>query len=265
MYRQCFRRLKIQTALITLIVLPSFALGASQATLTTELISTVGKQGMFSQRIAKDYLYKGAHIEESKMEKQLKITLEQTRIVHSTLIDSTNNPKISNLLAFVEMNNDDFEEKIKENFSLDNAQYVLDLSESLLEGNKYIMKSLKKSLKVKNTSTIVDISETQSMLSQRIAKYYIAYQLGIKDKNTVNQMNKAVQEFSENHKLLYSHKSNSKEIKKKLEKIDRLWNIVYKFYLDIETGGLPFIVFTTTDKITKQMDAITSAYIKLEK
>jgi hypothetical protein len=154
--------------------------------------------------------------------------------------------------------------KTKEKFSLDNAQYVLDLSESMLEGNEYIMSSLKKAANV-HASKLIDTSARQSMLSQRIAKYYIAYQLGIKDTNTINQMKKAVEEFSNNHKDLMANKTNTPEINAQLKKIDRLWKVVYKFYLDIEMGGLPLIVFNTTDDITNKMDEVASLYVKLSK
>jgi hypothetical protein len=42
-----------------------------------------------------------------------------------------------------------------------------------------------------------------------------------------------------------------------------LWKVVYKFYLNIGKGGLPFIVFTSTDDITKMMDDITNLYVEL--
>jgi hypothetical protein len=174
------------------------------------------------------------------------------------------NEKIINLLEFVEMNNQDIVIKTKEKFTIDNAQYVLDLSESMLEGNEYVMKALKKSTKVQE-SKLVDISARQAMLAQRISKYYIAYQLGIKDNNTINQMNKAVEEFTNNHKLLVANKTNTGEITTQLKKVDRLWSVVYKFYLDIESGGLPLIVFNTADDITKKMNAITHLYVKLGK
>ncbi len=236
---------------------------ATTQTSTVELISIAGKQRVLSQRIAKDYLYKGADVAVNKSNKQLAKTLKESKYVQQKLKESITDPRIVNLISFVEMNFQDISEKTKEKFNIDNAQYVLDLSESMLEGNEYIMTSLQKSSGA-TTSKLIDMSTRQSMLSQRIAKYYIAYQLGIKDDNTVNQMNKAVKLFSESHKTLMANKTNTPEINAKLKKIDRLWGVVYKFYLDIEMGGLPLIVFNTTDDITKSMKEITSLYVKLK-
>ncbi len=229
-----------------------------------ELINIAGKQRMLSQRIAKDYLYIGKHIATDKASKQLKASLKEFNANQKKLAEMINDPEIKNLLEFVNMSLQELEGIVKKPFSLDNAQLVLDLSESMLEGSQYVVDSLTNLLKIKE-SKIVAISGKQRMLAQRIAKYYIAYQAGIKDKNTVDQMNAAVKEFSKNHKILMENKDNTATINQKLAQVDKLWKIVYKFYLNIEKGGLPFIVFTTTDDITRKMDEITKLYVELYK
>jgi len=134
----------------------------------------------------------------------------------------------------------------------------------MLEGSQYVVDSLKETVKIQE-SKIVGQAGKQRMLAQRIAKYYIAYQAGIKDKNTIDQMKAAVATFSESHAGLMANSANTPEINRKLNEIDRLWKIVYKFYLNIEKGGLPLIVFNTTDNITKKMNQITGLYVELYK
>jgi len=231
---------------------------------TVKLIDIAGKQRMLSQRIAKDYLYAGENVAKTKATKELKVSLQELNNDHKILVDSINDPDIKNLLSFVKMSSEDFEATAKQPFNLDNAQLIIDLSESMLEGSQYVVESLKKKVKVKD-STIVGIAGRQRMLAQRIAKYYIAYQAGIKDKNTVEQMKAAVKLFAKNHKTLMNNKSNTPEINRKLHEIDRLWKIVYKFYLNIEKGGLPLIVFNTTNDITKKMNRVTDLYVELYK
>ncbi len=231
---------------------------------TVKLIDMAGKQRMLSQRIAKDYLYAGKKIAPSKANKQLKNSLTELIESHKVLVKSINDPDIKNLLAFVEMSTEDFESTANEEFTLDNAQLVIDLSESMLEGSQYVVDSLKETVKIQE-SKIVGQSGKQRMLAQRIAKYYIAYQAGIKDKNTIDQMKEAVATFSESHAALMANAANTPEINRKLNEIDRLWKIVYKFYLNIEKGGLPLIVFNTTDNITKKMNQITGLYVELYK
>ncbi len=229
-----------------------------------KLIDVAGRQRMLSQRIAKDYLYAGEKIATAKANKQLKASLKELVSAHKVLKDSINDPEIQNLLSFVELSIEDFKSTANEPFNLDNAQLIIDLSESMLEGSQYVVNSLKAKVKVKE-SAIVGKSGKQRMLAQRIAKYYIAYQAGIKDKNTVDQMKAAVAEFSSAHKALMANPANTPEINRQLHGIDRLWKIVYKFYLNIEKGGLPLIVFNTTDDITKKMNKITELYVELYK
>ena len=229
-----------------------------------KLIDVAGKQRMLSQRIAKDYLYVGKKVAVSKASKQMKKSLDELVSAHKVLVDSINDPEIKNLLSFVELSIEDFKSTANEPFNLDNAQLIIDLSESMLEGSQYVVDSLKEKVKEKE-SAIVGKSGKQRMLAQRIAKYYIAYQAEIKDKNTIDQMKAAVAEFSEAHKALMANTSNTPEINRQLNEIDRLWKIVYKFYLNIEKGGLPLIVFNTTDDITKKMNKITALYVALYK
>jgi len=231
---------------------------------TVKLINLAGKQRMLSQRIAKDYLYAGKQVATAKANKQLKSSLKDLNYSHKILVKSINDEEIKNLLDFVEMGSEDFESTANEPFSLDNAQLIIDLSESMLEGSQYVVDSLKKTITVKE-STIVAIAGKQRMLAQRIAKYYIAYQAGIKDQNTIIQMNAAVEEFKKAHAKLMANQNNTPQINKELNSINRLWKIVYKFYLNIEKGGLPLIVFNTTDDISKKMNTVTNLYLELYK
>jgi hypothetical protein len=227
-----------------------------------KLIHLAGKQRMISQRIAKDYLYKGKRMLTDKDDAQLKESVKQFKVNQKKLSMMVNDPDIKNLLFFVDMSLEELENIIKKPFNLDNAHLVLDLSESMLEGCQYIVDSVRSSLDIRE-SKIVAKSERQRMLAQLIAKYYIAYQIGIKDKNIIDQMKKTVEDFSKIHKMLMENKDNTATINEKLSKVDKLWKVVYKFYLNIGKGGLPFIVFTSTDDITKMMDDITNLYVEL--
>ena len=256
---------KITLLFISLLFLSSisFAQKISKAN-ASKLIDIAGKQRMLSQRIAKDYLYIGKNIATSKADKQLKESLSEFFKIHNELIMLISDSEIKNLLDFVTLSSNELKEIANRDFTLDNAHLILDLTESMLEGNQYIVDSLKKSHKIQE-SDILEKSAKQRMLSQRIAKYYIAYQVGIQDENTVNNMKDTVKEFSKNLKELLAKKDNGSKIDKKLKEIDRLWKIVHKFYNNIEKGGLPLIVFNTTDNITKKMDEITKLYIQKDK
>jgi len=176
-----------------------------------KLIDIAGKQRMLSQRIAKDYIYQGKKIATSKASKQLKVSLGEFSKAHKYLLSSINDPEIVNLLAFVEMSIDDFKTIVNQPFNLDNAQLALDLSESMLEGSQYVVDSLTSVLNHRE-SNIVAKAGKQRMLAQRIAKYYISYQAGIKDKNSIYQMEEAVKTFSLNLNELMKNSTNTPQI-----------------------------------------------------
>ena len=229
-----------------------------------ELMELAGQQRMLSQRIAKDYFYINRGVNVSKATKQLKSSLQTFNKSQQILSKNIKDDEIQNMLMFVDMSSDDFTSIVKQPYSLDNAALILDLSESMLEGNQYVVDALKEKVKAHNSS-LVDVAGRQRMLSQRIAKYYISYQAGIKDKNSIVQMKEAVKAFNDANNLLMANKSNTPAINTQLKKVNRLWKIVYKFYLKIEKGGLPIIVYNSTDDIMKKMNKITKMYIQLEK
>ena len=252
----------ILTIAVTAIVATStFAKESSE---TVKLLSTASTQKMLSQRLAKDYLYLGNKVASNKAKKQFEKSMILLDDTQKALVDSINDEEIKNLLSFVKMSSDEFKEVANEAYSLDNAQLILDLSESMLEGSEYVVNTLKETMEINESNSVV-IASRQSVLAQRIAKYYIAYQSGIKDKNTIIQMKDAVKLFSDAQKKLMANETNTPELNRKLNDINRLWKIVYKFYLNIEKGGLPLIVFNTTDKITKKMNTITNMYMDIHK
>ncbi|MCP4993095.1 MAG: hypothetical protein GY934_04820 [Gammaproteobacteria bacterium] len=53
---------------------------------------------------------------------------------------------------------------------------------------------------------------------------------------------------------------NTPKIATSLEKVDSLWRVVRKFFMDQVRGGLPVTVFATTDSIMKEMNLITNMY-----
>ncbi len=251
-------------SIILILSISSFANTSVSNIDGSQLLNLAGKQRMLSQRIAKDYIYIGKNIARTKANRQLKESLNGFLMAHRKLISSINDEEVKNLLTFVELSSNELKDIASKKFNLDNAQLILDLSESMLEGSQYVFDSLQTSLKIKK-SLAIDNSTKQRMLSQRIAKYYISYQSGIKDENTVTMMRDTVKQFSENLDILIKNPANTPQITKKLLKIEKLWKIVYKFYNNIEKGGLPLIVFSTTDKITSKMDEITKLYLMSHK
>ena len=250
--------------IIASVLLFSNTLNAKPSIEKIELIEIVGGQGILSQRIVKDYLYVGKNIAITKTQEELKISFERFFKAHTQLFKTLSSSEMHNILESIARSSNALKEVSTKPFNLDNAQQMLDLSESVLSKSQYLMDSLNKSSEF-SSMHIVEKATKQQMFAQRIAKYYIAYQLGIQNQSTVTAMKKTLEDFQENLNFLIKNESNTLLINEKLKEVNTFWKIVHKFYNNIEKGGLPLIVFDTTDKITTKMHEVTSLYISMYK
>ncbi len=226
------------------------------------LIDIAGKQRMLSQKIAKSYFFYGQGIRPEKTNKQMLDSLKLFNKNHEILKANIKNSDIHDMLLYIEISKDELPSIIKAPYSKKNATLMLDYSETLLEASHDIVKRLEASSGTKKEK-IVNLSGRQRMLTQRIAKYYIAYQAGFKDKNLIKHLKDAMKEFEAAHKTLGEYKKNTPEINEELNKVARLWNVVNKFFSNVEKGGLPVIVLSTTDKMMASMNRVTKLYVNL--
>ncbi len=247
---------------LSLAPVASIAKPADSGTVSlARLIDIAGKQRMLSQKIAKAYFFYGQGIRADKTRKQLFDSINEFDRNFKIIRKSVDNQGVQDMLVYIEMAKDELATLAKQPYSKENASLVLDYSETMLEGSQDIVSRLEDMSKLKKEA-IVDLAGRQRMLTQRIAKYYIAYQAGFRDHNTVEQLKKAVKEFEDAHATLRKAKLNTPEIKAELVKVDRLWKVVAKFYKDVERGGLPVIVLATTDNIMTTMNTITHQYVE---
>ena len=237
---------------------------ASKKYTSGELVNIAGMQRMLSQKIAKAYFFYGKGVRPEKTRMQLHGSIDLFNKNYEILLNNIEDDKVKDLLAFIEMSKDELAPLAKAPFNKDNGSLMLDYSETLLEASHDIVKRLEQATG-KKTDKLVNISGRQRMLTQRIAKFYIAYQSDFKDVNTVNQLRKAMSEFEMAHGALANDKRTTNQIKQELNQVAKLWNVVRKFYRDVERGGLPVIVLSSTDKIMTKMNHITNLYVELDK
>lgn len=236
---------------------------AQQATVNyAEAVNKAGKQRMLSQRIAKAYLFLGERVRTDKSKRQLEASVKEFLDNHKYLKSKIQFKGVQDMLAFVEFSIQEYADLAKQPYSKDNAFQMIDLSETLLEASQDIVVKIETLAKTKK-SKIVNISGRQRMLSQRIAKYYIAYQAGFTDDNTTQQLQNAVSQFEAAQDTLIKSALNTKEITQQLTRTKRLWNIVRGFFLDLKEGDLPVTVYATTDTIMKNMNTVTGMYTQV--
>ena len=239
----------------------SVSMGAGKAVAgggsgSENLVRTAMQSRVMIQKVVKDYLYAGNDVATAKAQREMKKSLEQYDKALVSLNDSINDPKMKNLLLFLESNREEMGDLLAEEYNLDTAQEIIDLAEAISEGGM----SIARKLQLKNKAGTSLLGGQRYYITQ-VAKYYIAYRAGIKDKITVKNMNKAVAVLSKKIQEMKAYSENTPKMNQIMNKIDKDWRIVKQFYTDIEEGDLPLIVYDTTHKIERGF----SRYLKAGK
>jgi arsenate reductase-like glutaredoxin family protein len=219
-----------------------------------KILNIVNHQRMLSQQITKAYLYAGNKIAIDEAKKEIKKSLQDFQTSYKKINYLTKNQSIKQLMIFIAQSGNELNSLSKKPLNPENIKSILNLSESILNRSEDTILLLKKDIQ-HNDSEFITILGQQSMLAQRIAKYYIAYQSN-RDEDIKKKMKKSIKLFDKNHKRLMKYQKDNSCVNKKLQEIDKLWSIVHKLYIDIEKGELPLIVFETTDNITNKMNEL---------
>jgi hypothetical protein len=246
-------------ALLIVLCSAFFAAPMQAAENYSELMNKAGMQRMLSQRIAKAYLYQGQGIAKQEATHQLKIALTLFEYHHADL-KKVKNDALQELLATVQSSFTKYKELTAKPYSKENAAAVLETSEALLGACQHVVLKLEE-LSGAKIDSIINTSGRQRMLSQRIAKYYIAYQGGVQNEDAVQQLGAATTEFDAALKLLRAEKRNNERINMLLDKMKKLWGVIEPYVLKVSDKGNPSIVLTTTDDLTNLADEVTALYV----
>ena len=225
-----------------------------------KILNIINHQRMLSQQITKAYLYAGNSINTDEANKEIYSSLKEFKNYYHKINLLTKNKKLKSSMNFIKKSSKQFSTLSKKPLNAKNIELILNLSESILNQSEQIISLLKKD--INHNSKFIAMLGQQEMLSQRIAKYYIAYKSDKSQNNKIN-MKKSIELFAKNHKKIMKNGVNNPNIGKKLKEIDRLWDIANKFYINIEKSGeLPLSVFDTTDKISQHMNEIIKIYTR---
>ncbi|MDU9049498.1 MAG: type IV pili methyl-accepting chemotaxis transducer N-terminal domain-containing protein [Candidatus Electrothrix sp. Rat3] len=253
---------KLRTvALLTVLITVFFFSHVLQAAENMpELVNKSGMQRMLSQRIAKAYFYLGNDVSVKETKLQLDMSIERFKKNHALLKANVEDAETKDLLSFVEDNFSEYNDLVYKPYNQENATRVLELSDTLLKACHSVVLNLEDQ-SGNHVDHIINVAGKQRMLSQQVSKFYIAYQAGFRDETTVHQLNNAVEEFESGLKKLMSEGRNDEEINALLVKTKKEWERISPYFLKVRKGGLPLMVLTATDEVTKLADRITSRYV----
>ncbi len=229
------------------------------------VIDIAGQQRMLSQRIVKAYLMIAADINATEAKKQVNesIVLFETNLIY--LIKNSPNINVNANISRLKNRWSDFKSVAYAPVVEGSPSEFLTMGNELLTMCQSVVDELLAYTEEEESSEIIDMSGKQRLLSQQIAKYYIAYYIGMQSNTVVRSFNEAKKEYGEVLVKLMEFERNSDSINRKLKKVKSQWLFTKKEFdkFPNQTKLYPFIVSITTDSMLKKMNEITQEYVKL--
>ncbi len=244
-----------------------------------QLVNIAGKQRMLSQKIAKVYLLNAYGANMSSLKSELSIS----KILFERNLETlTNN---ANILfskdvkkAVIKERNKwiAFKAVIEQPLSESQAQRVLVMSDELLKiCHDLVLKIKSESTSNSNLKTnidllnIIDKSGKQRMLSQRLCLYFTAKKIDLKNGNknykTQNILYNIYNELDESLVDLLNSEVNSIEVEEAIGNTMLTFENIRGQKKDFLEGNASLnVVYSTTNKLTKDYDKLTSKYSQLK-
>jgi len=240
---------------LSLISLPSWAVISD-----AEAMNLSGMQRMLSQRIAKNYLMIGAEIRAEVAVQQLDQSVAKFESNYQALSDYAPTAEIRSALTEAGLTWRAYREMALTTPDKQQAPQLLELSDRLLAQSEKVVQLIEKHTGSQG-ARLVNRSGRQRMLSQRIAKLYLAlsWHLPVDQVNT--QFQRAVEEFDVALKELQSAEQNTPAIHKALQQVDAQWSFSRAgFRLSADSRYVPTVITTTTETLLWQMNELTTQY-----
>ena len=231
----------IQKILLLFLIILNGSLCAATTRSDVIILEAAGEIKFISQKIVKDYFYFAQHKQKNTLlSAYLNETVKELDKQLIIIASATKSSDTKDLLTFLAFSSEQISETISSPYDEENAALMLDYSETLLEGAESIFnehsyafsKEEQMLIKVKNMGYYVE----------RITKYYMAFQAGFTDLNTIRQLHTAVASFDDLLEQLKIYRYDDNESKKSFDTIHDFWRVVRGFYLHIEKRKLPNIL-----------------------
>lgn len=244
-----------------LLVLSSLLCLPCAATINdAEAMNLSGMQRMLSQRMAKTYLMIGSGVRAEVANEQFDQSLAKFESNYQALNEYAPNTEIRQALASAGTIWQEYRQLLLNSPSRESAPQVLAMSDQLLAQSEKVVQLIQLN-SGKSAALLVNRSGRQRMLSQRIAKLYLARSWRLPGDDLERQFQQAVDEFDLALNELLNAPQNTPEISAALHKVEAQWTFSRAgFRLSKDSRYVPTVITTTTETLLRQMNELTSAY-----
>jgi len=200
-----------------------------------------------SQKIATDYFFLYKNPEDIILQKQLYKNINNLLFYIKEIKD------ISDITVYTRNLSEYFVYKVNilkkvpsTKINLSNIQFFLKYSEIILEGAKSIAKE--HSYKFSKEEKMLMLSKEILYLLQRVNKYYMAIDIGLKGDINYIKMKKAILKLDNRLKAMNRYKYPI-EFEDKLKKVNQLWERSRDFFYKVKEVSIPYILYNSSQYI----------------
>lgn len=225
-----------------------------------EAMNLSGMQRMLSQRIAKSYLMIGAEVRSEQALQQLDQSVARFENNYQALAEYAPSAEIGAALEQVGESWQHYRELALSRPTREQAVLLLALSDQLLAHSEALVQLIEAHTGSAG-ARLVNRSGRQRMLSQRIAKLYLAISWRLPVEGLEQQLQQATGEFEAAQQELLGAEQNTPQIAAALQKVEAQWRFARAgFQLSADARYVPTVITTTTETLLWQMNELTSAY-----